>query len=329
VSLGESDRAKDYLDRAHVADPENIRVIIAQAWQLADPAARAQALLDAAARAPHPAELYYYAGDQLSYRGRFDESAEALDHAWAAQPFWRVLVYRAAVEKLRTADPVKMIAWLDQVPEIRRDEPRAAVVRAGAAMLQRDADAAVRALAALAVDYLEDNFFVGPKSFLIAQAQELGGHPELAAEQWQLAERTTREKMAADPAQIMWRAMLAVILAGEHRGAEAKILADACAADDRLGYATNHVGGATRNTVAAEYIADAYVRLGDPVRAVEVLRHSPYRGEWGDVSAATLAVDPRWAALHGQTGYGELVAEMKSAENRKPGTDFLPRERTR
>jgi TolB-like protein/Tfp pilus assembly protein PilF len=319
LSVGENAQAKEYLDRAQAADPQNVRVIIAQAWQLPDRAARGQVLLDMAARVPRPAELFYYAGDQFTFLGRFDDAAAALEHAIAAQPFWRTLVYRAGVEGMRTADPVKMIGWLDRVPEIRRDEPRVAVMRYYAAMLQRDAGMAVRVISDLAVDYLEDNFFVGPKAFLIAQAQELAGHPELATEQWQIAERIVREKMAADPAEIQWRSMLAVILAGEHRTAEARTVAEACAADARLRQVSNHLNGNVSNTGTAEYVADAYARLGDPVRAIEVLRNSPYRDEWGGVSAALLAVEPRWAPLHGQPGYAELVEEMKSAENRKPG----------
>ncbi len=319
LAVGENAQAKDYLDRAQAADPQNVRVIIAQAWQLPDQAARGQMLLDMAARVPRPAELFYYAGDQFAFSGRFDDAAAALEHAIAAQPFWRTFVYRAGVESLRTADPVKMIGWLDRVPEIRRDEPRVAVVRYYAAMLQRDAATAVRVISDLAVDYLEDNFFVGPKAFLIAQAQELAGHPELATEQWQTAERIVREKMAADPAEIQWRSMLAVILAGEHRTAEARTVADACAADARLRQVSNHLTGKGGNTGTAEYVADAYARLGAPVRAIEVLRHSSYRSEWGGVSAALLAVELRWAPLHDQPGYAELVEEMKSAENRKPG----------
>jgi TolB-like protein/Tfp pilus assembly protein PilF len=319
LSVGENAQAKEYLDRAHAADPQNVRVIIAQAWQLPDRAARGQMLLDMAARVPRPAELFYYAGDQFTYSGRFDDAAAALEHAITAQPFWRTLVYRAAVEGLRTADPVKMIGWLDRVPEIRRDEPRVAVMRYNAAMLQRDAETAVRLISDLAVDYLEDNFFVGPKAFLIAQAQELAGHPELATEQWQTAERIVREKMAADPAEIQWRSMLAVILAGEHRTTEARTVADACAADARLRQASNHLNGNVSYTGTAEYVADAYARLGDPARAIEVLRNSPYRSEWGGVTAALLAAEPRWAPLHGQPGYAELVEEVKSAENRKPG----------
>src|SRR5205085_5626506 len=107
--------------------------------------------------------------------------------------------------------------WLDKVPESKRDEPRVAFMRFQAAWLQRDGRAAVRSLTGLAADFLEDNFYTGPKAFLLAQAHELAGQPQLALEQWQLAERRVRDKLATEPGNVIWRAILAVSLAGQQR----------------------------------------------------------------------------------------------------------------
>jgi TolB-like protein/Flp pilus assembly protein TadD len=308
-ALGQSDRARDYLDRALAADPQNSKVILAQSLQISDHPARAKFLLGGAARAAQPAELFYYASVELLWTCRFEEAAAACDRAIAAQPFWRTFVQRAAIERVQTANPAKINAWLDKVPELKRDEPRVAVLRAEAAILQRDGATAARVLTGLAADYLEDNFYTGPRSFLLAQAYELAGQPERAAEQWPLADRTVREKLAARPDTIWWRSMLAVILTGEHRPAEAKTIADACMADERL----------KPDTVATAYVAQAYIRLGELPQAIAALRTIPGAAVRNDISAATLAADPRWDALRNQAGYAELVEEMRRAENGSPG----------
>ncbi len=307
--LGESNRAQGYLDQARAADPQNFKVILAQSLQLTDRAARVKLLLDAAAHNPRPAELFYYASGELSFLRRMDESTAACERAIQAQPFWRTFVQGAANEEAQTADPVRITAWLNRVPELKRDEPRVAFLRFEAARLGRDGSAAVRALTGLAVDYLEDNFFTGPKAYLLAQAYELAGQPERAAEQWLLAERTVREKLVADPGAMPWRAMLAVTLAGQHRIVEAKAAAEACAGDDRIKL--------DLNVLAIEETANAFCRLGDAPRAIALLRTlAHFTVDYGFVSAATLAVDPRWDPLRGQPGFAELVAEMKRAENR-------------
>jgi hypothetical protein len=275
--------------------------------------AAAKYLLEAADHISRPAELFYYASVELSWCWRLEEARVACDRAIVAQPFWRTFVQRAVIEECLTADPARMTPWLDKVPEFKRDEPRVATMRFDAAMLQRDGAAAVRALTSLAADYLEDSFFTGPKAMLLAQAYELAGQPGLAAEQWQVAERAVREKLVAEPGGPL-RAMLAVSLAGQHRVVEAKAIADACAADDRF----------KNFTFAIEWTADAYIRLGEPARAIAVLRTiTAVPTHTGELYAATLAVHPRWDGLRGQPGYAELLEELKRAEIQNSG-NLLP-----
>jgi tetratricopeptide (TPR) repeat protein len=304
-SLGETDRARDYLDRAHAADPLNFKVILAQSLFISDFYARAKFLENAAAHVSRPAELFYYAAFNLHWAGRHAEAAVECERAIKAQPFWRTFVARADIECQQTADPVKITAWLDKVPELKRDEPRVAFMRYEVAMLRRDGAEAARVLSTLAADYLLDTYFTGPKAYFLAQAQELAGRPELAAEQWQFAERTVREKLEVEPGTIVWRTMLAGILAGENRPVEAKAIADSCAADERL----------KGNSVAAESLAYAYARLGEPLRAIAILQGLQINGGGGYVSAATLAVDPQWDSLRSLPEYRLLVDRFKRADN--------------
>ncbi len=309
--MGETERAKDFLAQAHASDPQNYKVILAQSLQIADWVERAHFNRDAAARVSHPAELYYYAANDFDFAGRWDEAREANHRAIAAQPFWRTFVQGAVIEYTATADPAKMDAWLDRVPELKRDEPRVAFMRYLAASLRRDGAAAVRVLNALAVDYLEDNFYTGPKSYLLAHAYELAGQPALALEQWQLAERVVREKLAANSNERYMRPMLAVMLAAQHRMDEARQIVATCAADQRI------IG----DWVNRELLAEAYGWLGEPDRAIALLSGERRSTQvWGEVSAATLATEPRWDTLRDRPGYAQLLEQLRRAENGGAGT---------
>jgi TolB-like protein len=303
---GERGRAKDFLDQAHAADPQNGKVILAQNLLTPDWLERAHLNLAAAAQVAHPAELYYYAANDFTFTGHWEEARAANARAIAAQPFWRTFVQMAVIEYNTSADPAKMDAWLDRVGELKRDEPRVAFMRYLAAALRRDGAAAVRVLNALSADYLEDNFFAGPKSYLLAGAYELAGQPVLAQEQWQLAEKVLREKAAANPSDRFFRPMLAVLLAARHQVEEARQVAAACAADPRI----------MNYWIAREILAEAHVRLGEPDRAIALIS-GPRRTteDWGYVSAATLAADPTWDALRSRPGYAGLLEELRRAEN--------------
>ena len=305
-TMDENERARDFLEQAHASDPQNYKVILAQSMQIADWVERAHFNRDAAARVSHPAELYYYAANDFNFAGRWDEARKANDRAIAAQPFWRTFVQGAVTEYSATADSTKMDAWLDRVPELKRDEPRVAFMRYLAAQVRRDGAAAVRVLNALAADYLEDNFYTGPKSYLLAHAYELAGQPSLALEQWQLAEHVVREKLAANPNGRFMRPMLAVLLAAQHRTDEAHRTAAACAVDERV----------KGDWPAREVLAEAHVLLGEPDRAIALLSgEHPSTQEWGYVSAATLAVEPRWDLLRDRPGYAPLLEQLRRAEN--------------
>ncbi len=302
--LDEKDRARDYFERALAADPQNFKAVIGRSLLVENFTERANFLLDAARTSKRPAELFYYASLNFERDENYEASRVAVDRAIAAQPFWRAFVQRAEVEAMQTASSAKIDAWLDRVPELKRDEPRVAFMRSKAAMFRHDGAAALRALNAIATDYFDDNFFIGPKAYLLAQALEQAGRPKEALEQWTLAERVLREKLAAEPGTARWRPMLAVALASQNRGAEARALADIAAADDRV----------TRNRVAAEILADAFARLGEPGKAIALLGQDVIGSLAGFVSAATLAADPAWDSLRAHPDYAPLVTKLKRRE---------------
>jgi hypothetical protein len=249
----------------------------------------------------------------LEYANRLGEAARLFDRAIQVKPFWRAYVARAGAEYWLTADPAKIDAWLDRVPELKRDEPRVAYLRFKAAMLRRDGAGAERSLTAVPNDYFEDNFFVGPKSYLLAQAMQLAGHAEAAREQWQLTERVLREKLNAAPDDIHLRAMLAVAIIAQNRAEEAKNMADGCAKDDRLAKVQDDtVGGgseARQNRVTQIELAYAYTLMGEGHSAIALLKATfSHADAFAFQTTATLQAEPRWDSLRGDPGFRRLLA---------------------
>jgi tetratricopeptide (TPR) repeat protein len=316
AAMDEADRARQFLETARTVDPDNPRVILTQGLIMPDLHERRKFLLAEASRAAQPAELLYYAAVAAITLRHVDEGKAMLDRSLAARPFWRARVYRAFVEYMTTADPDRVSAILDQVPELRRDEPRVVVLRWRIEMLRGDSAAAVSVLKSVAADFFEDNFTSGPKMFLLAQARELGGQEALADEDWAVAAHGLREKLAAVPGDVLWRAMLAVALTRSNRD-EAQRVADTCANDVRLDSGGPARPRRWREIAAMDYLAHAYVRLDQPERAVAMLRRS--QAALGDLGStpASLASEPRWKPLQGRPDFEALLVAAREDRARQ------------
>jgi tetratricopeptide (TPR) repeat protein len=301
-SMGEGERARDFLERAAAIEPGNPRVILAQSNLIKEYAARVEHLTRNLPRVAAPAELHYYISLDRCFDHRIRDAITALEPAITTKPFWRVWVLRAYLEILDSADAEKVDAWLTRVPDLKRDEPRVAYVRFQAASLRGDGPGAVRALNSVASDYFADNFFDGPKAFLVAQAHELAREPERAREQWRLAAKRLREKLEENPSSLGTQAMIALALQGLGREDEARIQNERCTADTRL----------KGNRSASELIALTWIRLGEPARAIKVLLSiHPTSPGIISLTSATLKKDRRWNALQSLPEYDELARMLR------------------
>lgn len=305
-SMGETDRARDFLERAAALEPSNPRVILAQSSLLKEFSARVDHLKRNLVRTPAPAELHYYVSLNRSFDRRTRDAIAELEPAITSRHFWRVWVQRAFLEMLDSGDSAKVEAWLDRVPDLKRDEPRVALIRYEAAMLRRDGAAAVRVLNSVASDYFYDNFFEGPKSFLLAQALEMAGQAGRAREQWLLTEKKVREKLGEKPGWLLGKTMLAQALQGLGREAEARALAEACGADADLPRARRY----------SEVIALLWVKLGEPARALQVLLAIDLTASgYGFLSEAVLVKDRQWDPIRKLPDYGALLKMLREDEH--------------
>jgi hypothetical protein len=303
VALAGREAGRPFLEQAASLAPDNPKVIIGLSM-LREPEGRIPLLIEAAQRSAQPAELWYYAASAATRAGRVEDSRIYLERARAARPLWRIWVAEAHIEYFLTADPDRVDAWLQRVPELRRDDPRVVFFKWRVALLRGDGTAALRAVSGLADEFIEDNFYSGPKALLQAQAHEEAGQGERAKQQWALAVRLLRAKLTDEPGEMLWQAELALALSATAPD-EARVTAAMVATSElELPDARRW-----REIDALEMLAQAYVRLDEPAKAVAALRRNrEFKGETG-VSRAMLERERRWEPLRGRPDFAALIAD--------------------
>jgi tetratricopeptide (TPR) repeat protein len=305
VALAGRDAGRPFLERAAGLAPGNPKATIGLSM-LREPAERVPLLTEAAQRSAQPAELWYYAASAATRAGRAEEARGYLERARAARPLWRIWVAEAHVEYFLTADADRVEAWLQRVPELRRDDPRVVFFRWRVALLRGDGAAALRAVSGLADEFIEDNFYSGPKALLQAQANEAAGQSERAKQQWALAARLLREKLVAEPGDMLWQAELAVALSATAPAQAREIAGTVATGELELPDARRW-----REIDALEFLAQAYVRLDQPAEAIAALRRNrEFKGETG-VSQAMLRNEKRWEPLRGRPDFAASIADGK------------------
>ncbi|MBI4624130.1 MAG: TIR domain-containing protein [Verrucomicrobia bacterium] len=283
--------AKQLLERARVAHPKSGRVYVELGRLIETTRERFKFNKESLDLVEDNRELLYHSSNMARGLRLWREAVDLSDKLLKQGPSWRAYVGRSITEYYLTADPQKVSHWLDMVPEMKRDEPRAAVMRFRVAMLRRDAAQAERALSVVSSDYIEDATYTGPRALLLAEAREISDRPESAVNQWRLAEEACRARLKALPDDRPARVILPLAVAGQKRFAEARELADSF----RSGAMAAH----------------AYVLIGDHSQAIARLRASLPGIQ---ITAATLRAEPRWDALRKHPDYPALLQALTDAD---------------
>lgn len=302
--LGEPEVARRLLEQAREAHPKEARVHVEISRQIPNMRERMQYQKQMAEVVTDNRELLYHASNQARGQRLWGEAVELSDRVLKQNPVWRAYVGRAITEYAMTADPAKVSHWLDQIPPLKRDEPRAVIMRYFAEMLRRDGRAAEAALRRLPSEDVVDSQYSGPRSFLLAQARDLGGRGDPALGQWRLAEEAFRERLKKSPDSVGSRNGLAIALAAQGKRAEALEIVDAFVA--QRGFSAD--------------IAQACVLLDDPARAIAML----HRGRRSaSMTVAVLCAEPRWEPLKKHPEFGALVRAFAEVDKLPIPSEYL------
>lgn len=220
-------RAETLIRKAMALAPENprfARILVYNVLRPTDPPrALAQAKEDAARFPDDPLTQYDLA---LISRGTGDLELmeQALDRTIALAPISSALIWKGWLAAWVHGDLPGFKGWLDRISGNYRFNERAVYMHYLYACLSGDADHGREALQAFSGTWLNDFYYTGPRSLLLADLLVLAGKPELAQGEYDRALAEIRRMGDRDGPDTVWRAEFWA-LRGAGRDADARAAA--------------------------------------------------------------------------------------------------------
>ncbi len=290
--------------------PDDQRVLRAIGSMLRnDPERRSEGdeFYDRSARLPggDPLALYNKALS-LWFVGRAAEAEAALQAALQQKPFVsaRLMEVFFALSLRGDRDEAKRL--LDRLPAAELLEDRGLFFAYLVHRYRGEAEAALTCVRAVARDWIDDNWFRGPRARLAGDALAQAGRPDAAAVEWRAALKVVDARLASNPNEQIALASRLVLLAQLGETAEAGKL---------LPTMRQMVRADDPTTLAPTWLTRATLMLGDKPEALRQMaavlksnRHTIY------YTAADLRHDPLWAEFRSEPEFAGLVAEAERIE---------------
>jgi tetratricopeptide (TPR) repeat protein len=238
--------------------------------------------------------------------GRTAEAEAAMRAAIAQKPFTGALLMNAWYAMILHGDLAGARATLDRMNPAELED-RGCFFAYFLHMLAREPDAALACLAALPRDWLNDNWYRGPKGRLIGNALQLAGRPEAAAAEWRAALKLVEARLATDPTNgaLLYNQVLLLARLGEREEAARQF----AVLLQMFGF------DLTRDTYMPPWVADTCVLLGRKDDAIRLIAHSLEQKRHAvDYTAAILRLDPVLDPLRGEPEFQRLIAEADMIE---------------
>jgi tetratricopeptide (TPR) repeat protein len=195
-------------------------------------------------------------------------------------------------------------------PTAARNEPRTIWTTAFVDLCRRAPDDTLRTLDRLADDFIQDNWFTGPKAYFAGRAHALAGRTEAARIAWESALAVTDAHLKDTPADVGLHVMRGELLAFLGQPDEAL----------REARAVAELGRGNPRDDRYWFISPAliYAVLGRADDALPLLEKicAPPKGQivgW-PLTPALLRLDPLWDKLRGDPRFQELCAEPAATE---------------
>jgi thioredoxin-like negative regulator of GroEL len=248
---------------------------------------------------------------------RFEEAERCVRESIATEPAPNSQAGLAFVLMTAKGDPDAAAQILATGPAAVRAEHRTIWITAYAHYLRRAPDEMLRTVGRLSDDFIQDNWFVGPKSYWAGRAHALAGRPAAARVAWEAGLALMRTKLAQDPQNASLRIMQAELLA--LLGREEEALREAKAVEEMEGRGF---------WLWSMSPARVYAVLGRAEEALAFLHTAeqlrPEQATGWPLTAALLRLDPSWDPIRNHPKFVERVAMAAAAEKAAAPTRNLP-----
>jgi tetratricopeptide (TPR) repeat protein len=175
-----------------------------------------------AERFPRDALAQYELARHYRNLGRIDDCERAIDRTLAIEPIANAIGWKARIALNVRGDFAEMKALLERIPPRMRSIERVVISRWIYSMAGTDREDGIEALQSLTNPWIEDFYYVGPKSLLMAALLEASGKRESARLHFEAALTETRDRQARAPANLSLRNIETCALLGLGRIDEAR-----------------------------------------------------------------------------------------------------------
>jgi len=239
--------------------------------------------------------------------GRTGEAETTLRAAIAQKPFTGALLMSAWYAMVLHGDLAGARAVFDHLDQAELLEDRGCFFAYFLHSVAREPDAALARLAAVPRDWLNDNWYRGPKGRLMGNALQLAGRPEAAAAEWRAALNLVGTRLATDPTNgtLLYNRVLLLGSLGEREEAARQfaVLLQMSGLD------------LTHDTYMPPWVTFTCVLLGRKDDAIRLIAHSLEQKRHAvDFTAAILRLDPLLDPLRGDPEFQKLIAEADTIE---------------
>lgn len=335
-SPARAEAARSQAERALKLAPDSVEALYAFARWQRDPAVAEKTYREVLRRAPNHAGALGSMGSIGDYTDRLQE-ALAFDERLALQPdnlplarYEEFLAYfhrsyfseaercvRASIAAMPSVnsvaglgillltsrgDPPAALATLAAIPVAERGDHRAVWVTAYAHLLARQPKEALKDLDWLSDDYIQDNWYAGPKAYWVGRAQTQAGRPEAARIAFETGLAVVDERLKAERGSVRLHSARGELLAWlgrtEEAAHEARTTAELTPEDEEF-----YWFGSVVRTYAVLGRADEAFRL------LQRMQPPPGTAVGWPLTPALLRLDPLWDKLRGDARFRALLAD--------------------
>jgi len=235
----------------------------------------------------------------LFNEGRIPEAEVALEKSLKVRPLGRALLLKVNGLTLWEGNLSTAKQTLEQMPPSLMLEDRGAFLAFRVWLWRREPAKCLAVLNGVSRDFLEDQYFQGPKAFLMAATQKLAGRPDAARPEWEQAFQLIEERLRSNPSHARLLCEKALCLIELGKSAEAEAALRACQQEGKCEMQMWPGGG----------VAGVLLKLGRPAAAMDEIAAQVAHGTVLYSSRAVLELNPDFDPLKSDPRFQQILSK--------------------